>query len=115
MKLNNEQYDFLNSLVRYILPATGTFYVTLASIWNLPYAEQVAGTILAISTLLGLIIGLARRGWVPPQEVIDGSILIDDDDPDNSAFGLGDKKLEDFKDKDVIKLKVSRPYFHGDI
>ena len=37
----------------------GTLYFTLAGIWNLPCAEQVVGTITAIDTFLGCILGIS--------------------------------------------------------
>lgn len=56
--LNNKFYDVLKFLAQYVLPATATLYFGLAKIWNLPYPEQVMGTILAIDAFLGALLGI---------------------------------------------------------
>lgn len=57
--LNNKVYDILKWIAQYLLPALGTLYFALASIWGLPYGEQVVGTITAIDTFLGVILGIS--------------------------------------------------------
>ena len=57
--MSNKTYDILKFIAQIVLPALGTFYFAIASIWNLPYAEQVVGTIAAVDTLLGAILGIS--------------------------------------------------------
>lgn len=38
----------------YFLPAIGTMYFALSGIWNLPYSEQIVGTITTVDTFLGI-------------------------------------------------------------
>lgn len=59
MKLSNKTYNFLKWIAILLLPALGTLYFTLAGIWNLPYGEQIVGTITAIDTFLGVILGVS--------------------------------------------------------
>lgn len=59
MKLNNKMYDILKWIALLFLPALGTLYFSLAGIWNLPYGEQIVGTITAIDTFLGVILGIS--------------------------------------------------------
>lgn len=59
MKLNNKTYDVLKWIAMYLLPAAGTLYFTLAGIWGIPYGEQVVGTITAVDTFLGIILGIS--------------------------------------------------------
>lgn len=59
MKLSNKVYDVLKWVVILFLPAVGTLYFTLSGIWNLPYGEQVVGTITALDTFLGVILGIS--------------------------------------------------------
>jgi hypothetical protein len=47
----------------YLLPAAGTLYFALAGIWGLPYGEQVVGTITAIDTFLGVILGISTSRY----------------------------------------------------
>ena len=63
MKLSNKVYDVLKWIAMYLLPAAGTMYFALAGIWNLPYGEQVVGTITAIDTFLGVILGISTAQY----------------------------------------------------
>ncbi len=56
----NKLYDVLKWLTMYLLPALGTLYFALASIWGFPFGEQVVGTISAIETFLGVILGISN-------------------------------------------------------
>ena len=57
MNMSNKVYDVLKWIAMYLLPAIGTLYFALAGIWNFPYGEQVVGTITAVDTFLGVILG----------------------------------------------------------
>lgn len=63
MKISNKVYDVLKWIAQYLLPAIGTLYFALAGIWNLPYGEQVVGTITAIDTFLGVVLGIASNTY----------------------------------------------------
>lgn len=63
MKISNKVYDILKWIALVVLPAIATFYFAIASIWSLPYAEQVVGTITAIDTLLGALIGVSSVNY----------------------------------------------------
>lgn len=52
-KMSDKLYDLLKYLAIIGLPAMGTLYRTLASIWNLPGAEEVPATLSAFGTALG--------------------------------------------------------------
>ena len=59
MKFSNKVYDILTWLSLCILPAVATFYCAISEIWNLPYSEQIVGTIAAVETLIGVAIGIS--------------------------------------------------------
>ena len=59
MKLSDKMYDVLKWIAQYLLPAAGTLYFALAGIWGLPYGEQVVGTITAVDTFLGVLLGIS--------------------------------------------------------
>lgn len=63
MKLTNKVYDILKWIAMYLLPAAGTLYFALAGIWGLPYGEQIVGTITAIDTFIGVILGISTRAY----------------------------------------------------
>lgn len=59
MKMTNKIYDVLKYIALIVLPAIGTLYFAVAGIWNLPYGEQIVGTITAVDTCLGALLGLS--------------------------------------------------------
>ena len=63
MKMSNKVYDVLKWIAMYFLPAIGTLYFALSGIWNLPYGEQVVGTITAMDTFLGVILGISNAQY----------------------------------------------------
>lgn len=57
--LSSKLYDQLKWIATYLLPAAGTLYFALATIWGLPYGEQIVGTITAVDAFLGIILGIS--------------------------------------------------------
>ena len=103
--LSNNLYNVLKMVVQLLLPASSTLYFTLAAIWNLPYAEQVVGTLAAIATFFGVILGISSRSYNNSDAKYDGKIVTIEteettlyslelnDDPEN----IPSKKLLIFK------------------
>lgn len=63
MSMSNKTYDVLKWIAQFLLPAAGTLYFALAGIWGLPYGEQVVGTITAIDTFLGVLLGISTASY----------------------------------------------------
>lgn len=61
--MNDKIYDLLKWIALILLPAIGTLYFALAGIWGFPYAEQVVGTITAVDTFLGVILGISKAQY----------------------------------------------------
>lgn len=61
--MSNRTYDVLKFIAQIFLPALGTLYFALASIWNLPYGEQVVGTITAVDAFLGALLGISTKKY----------------------------------------------------
>ena len=57
--MSNKTYDVLKWIAQILLPALGTLYFGLAKIWNLPYPEEIVGTITAIDLFLGALLGIS--------------------------------------------------------
>ena len=63
MNMSNKTYDVLKWIAQFLLPAAGTLYFALAGIWGLPYGEQVVGTITAVDTFLGVLLGISAANY----------------------------------------------------
>ena len=61
--MSDKMYDILKWIAQILLPALGTLYFALASIWGFPYAEQIVGTITAIDAFLGVILGISSAQY----------------------------------------------------
>ena len=66
--MSNKLYDILKYVAQIILPACATLYFALAGIWNLPYREEVVGTITAIDAFLGVLLGISTHNYNLKQE-----------------------------------------------
>lgn len=69
MKLDNKTYDVLKWVAQIFLPALGTLYFALSKIWGLPFGEEVVGTIVALDTFLGALLGISTEKYKREQEL----------------------------------------------
>ena len=69
--MSNKVYDVLKKVAQIWLPAAGALYFALASIWGLPYAEQIVGTITAVDAFLGAVLGISTRLYNAKQGTLD--------------------------------------------
>ena len=60
---SNQVYDILKWIAQYLLPAAGTLYFALAGIWGFPYGEEIVGTITAVDTFLGVLLGISTANY----------------------------------------------------
>ena len=61
--MSNKTYDILKWVAQYLLPALATLYFAVAKIWGLPYGEEVVGTITAVDTFLGVLLGISTANY----------------------------------------------------
>lgn len=73
MRMSNDTYDFLKWVAQLLLPAVATLYFALATIWGLPYGEQIVGTITAIDAFLGAILGISTQTYKADNDNEDAS------------------------------------------
>lgn len=66
--MSNKVYDILKWIALVVLPAIATLYMALSSIWGLPYGEQIVGTITAIDTFLGALLGISSIQYAKKEE-----------------------------------------------
>ena len=63
MKMSNKVYDVLKYITQIVIPAVATLYFALAGIWGFPYGEQIVGTLTAIDTFLGVLLGISSEQY----------------------------------------------------
>ncbi len=61
--LPDKVYDVLLMIAQYIIPAVGTFFGALVTIWNIPYGEQILASLMALDTALGVLLGVSLKNW----------------------------------------------------
>lgn len=61
--MSNRCYDILKYIAQIALPAAGTLYFALASVWGFPYAEEIVGTVTAVDAFLGVMLGISSLNY----------------------------------------------------
>lgn len=77
MMITGKLYDRLKFLAQILLPALGTLYFALAGLWGLPSAQEVVGTVLAVDTFIGVILGISSVNYNNSDEKYDGAMVIE--------------------------------------
>lgn len=81
-------YEWLRALVEVLLPGAGTFYLALATIWDLPGGEKVSATLGAAAVALGLLVRLARRSYNKSEVKYDGQMNLQDNEDGGQTMDL---------------------------
>ena len=63
MVFPDKVYNILKWVCMICLPAIATLWFTLGKIWGFPYLAEVEGTIVAIDTFLGALIGVSTIAY----------------------------------------------------
>lgn len=108
--LSDGMYNLIKKLVQVILPAFGALYFGLAGIWGLPYADKVTGTIVVLTTFLGVCLGISTAQYNASGKAFDGQMVVHT----NQETGLPkvarlafDGEAKDLEGKESITFKVS--------
>jgi len=67
-------YDTLKWCTLIGLPATATLYSALAAVWSWDMAGEVAMSVTAICTFLGVLLGLSKADYKAKDADIDGTV-----------------------------------------
>lgn len=106
--LTDRTYDLFKNFVEIIVPGAGAFYFTISQIWNLPYGEEVVGTLAAVALFLGLFLKKSRSSYEASGAAYDGIIKIDEGEGRRVASLILDKYEDpaDIVDLDKATFKV---------
>jgi hypothetical protein len=106
--LTNTVYDKLKWVALVGLPALGALYFTVAQIWGLPKPEEVLGTVVAVDTAMGLVLGLAKKNYDNSDAKYDGTLNVMSHDTRLIQQLDIQTPPEEMGDKNEIVLKVQK-------
>lgn len=106
-------YDKLKFLAQIVLPAVGTLYFTLAGIWGLPAAEEVVGTIVAVDTFIGILLGISQNQYLN-KKVGEGTLHVESNAAGETGMRLElDETPEELVGKEEVRFKVDKSALRG--
>lgn len=86
--MSSQTYDKLKYVAQVVLPAIGTLWFAIATIWNLPFSEEILGTITAIDAFMGALLHVNTKAyndeiseWIEPSNGIE-----EDEDVADTTF-----------------------------
>lgn len=68
MKLSNKAYDVLKYISRYVLPAIGALYFTIAKIWGLPLGAEICATCSAVCVAINTALGISSEQYYKDKD-----------------------------------------------
>lgn len=108
-KMSDEVYEKLKFLALVLLPALSTLYFALGNIWGLPSIEQVVGTVAAVDTFLGVILGISTKAYNASPDKYVGAMNIMTNDEGVKLYSLelnNDPSELDTKKSVTFKINV---------
>jgi Putative phage holin Dp-1 len=106
--LGEKMYARMKFFVQTLLPALSTLYFTLSGVWDLPYTTQVIGTLAAIATFLGVLLGISTKAYNNSDARFDGNVVVSQGEAGKTLYSL-ELKDEVFNKLDsagIVTLKV---------
>lgn len=86
--LGDAVYGKLKSLALVVIPAVSTLYFTLGSVWDFPSVEQMIGTLAALDTFLGVLLGLSTRSYNASEARYVGTMMVQAKEDGGKLFTL---------------------------
>lgn len=104
MIINNKVYDQLKWIALILLPGTATLYLALGQIWGWPYGNEVSGTIMAIDTFLGMMLGISTANYRASGVGTDGVLVVDKQE--NELYLAANKEPKELAKQDEVVFKT---------
>jgi hypothetical protein len=107
----NKLYDAIKFVALVLLPALGTLYFAVDSLWGWEHGTQVVGTITAVDTFLGLLIHQQNSKYYKNESNFDGDVNVLPEDGGNKVLLSFNSPPEDIVDqpgKHSIELKINK-------
>jgi hypothetical protein len=112
MTLDNSTYDKLKFIALVVLPALATLVVAVNPLWDIPNQDAIVGTIIAVDTFLGALLGLSSKQYNEAAENFDGYLDAEGEDPDTGHPNLNlviTKPPQDLLGGNQVRLRIGRP------
>ena len=109
MKFSDTVYNVLKFVAQVALPGAGTLYFTVANIWGLPEADAVVGTVVAVDTFLGVLLGLSSNQYNKSDARYDGTFDVVEENDGLVTMKLNlERNPEALENQDEVRFKVVR-------
>lgn len=107
--LSDRKYNALKKSATIILPAIATLYIALAQIWHFPKVQEVAGSIAALNTFIGVAIQISKKSYYANSSQYVGEINIQPSaDGMKKVFSLElSEEPEMIESKDEVTFRVN--------
>ena len=108
--LSDKAYSRLKRGVQIFIPAISTLYFTLGTIWGLPAVEQVIGTLAALATFGGVMLGISSKHYNSNASNFDGVIEIRTNGEGTKVYSLNlNQPAESIDEMKTVTFKVGPP------
>ena len=108
--LTEGAYDFFKKAAQIYIPALGTFYFALSTIWGLPFGKEIVGSLMAFDTFLGVCLGISTNNYDDSGAAHDGEMVAIPKPDGGVTYSLnfnGDP--QDIVKQDSVSFKVVPP------
>ncbi|QBZ73589.1 holin [Streptomyces phage RosaAsantewaa] len=105
--LGDNAYNRLKQSTTVIIPAVGALYFALAQIWHLPKAEEVVGSLAALNTFLGVILGISTRSYNKSDTKYAGVIEVEEQEDVTQLNFVLNSASDPIEKKPEVTFKVN--------
>lgn len=111
LNIKEHTYDQVKGFALYVLPGLATLWIAVGTLWDLPNTAAIGGSITALATFFGVIVGVSKAQYnkLPEKPVsTDGDLLVDIHDEGQSLTVALEDIPEKLRDKDLVMFRVRR-------
>lgn len=108
--IGSKVYDALKFTAQIFVPAAGTLYVALAALFNWGHVDEVAGTVVAVDTFLGVFVTYLKLKYDASDDKFDGEINVVEHPDGKTIMDMQLNKHEDpraLKDEKQVLFRVN--------
>ena len=80
LQIPNKVYDVLKWVAIIVMPALATLVTVIFQVWGIPYGDQIATTITALATFLGICLGVSSFNYGKHVDIDECGYIAEDDE-----------------------------------